>query len=44
MSPQVSWKVAEARADELRRMEASTDAHPFSRYVYLVFRPPKTRR
>jgi hypothetical protein len=44
MSSSINWKVAEARTDELRRLEASTDAHPFSRFVHLVFTPPQTRR
>jgi hypothetical protein len=44
MSPLISWKVAEARTEELRRLEASTDVHPFARFVYLVFSPPTTRR
>jgi hypothetical protein len=43
MSP-INWKVAEARADELRRLEASTDAHPYSRLVNLLFNPPRHRR
>jgi hypothetical protein len=44
MSPLINWKVAEARTEEVRRLEASTDVHPFARFVYLVFAPPKTHR
>jgi hypothetical protein len=43
MSP-INWKVAEARADELRRLEASTDAHPYARLVNVLFNPPRHRR
>ena len=39
MSTLLSWKVAEARTDELRRLDASVDAHPFARFVYLVYGP-----
>lgn len=39
-----NWKLAEARTEEVRRLEASTDVHPFARFVYLVFQPQKTRR
>ena len=44
MSPLLNWKVAEARTEEVRRLAASTDAHPFARFVYLVFPPASTRR
>jgi hypothetical protein len=44
MTPLVNWQVAEARTAELRRLEASSDAHPFARFVYLVFGSPKTPR
>jgi hypothetical protein len=44
MTSLVSWKVAEARTEELRRLEAASDAHPFARFVYLVFGSPKTPR
>jgi hypothetical protein len=44
MTPLINWQVAEARADEIRRLEASTDAHPFARFVYLVFGPTDRHR
>jgi hypothetical protein len=44
MSSSINWEVAEARAEELRRLEASTDAHPYSRLVNLLFNRPTHRR
>jgi hypothetical protein len=44
MTPVLSWQVAASRTDELRRVVASTDAHPFARFVYLAFGSPKTPR
>ena len=44
MSSQINWHVAESRSHELRRLAASTDAHPFARFVYLVFGPSRTHR
>ena len=44
MSTSINWKVAEAREDELRRLEASTDVHPYSRLVHLLFNRPRHRR
>jgi hypothetical protein len=44
MSPTtINWQVAKANAEELRRLEASVDAHPFARFVYLAFREKRPR-
>ena len=39
MSSTINWQVAKANTAELRRLEASVDAHPFARFAYLAFRP-----
>jgi hypothetical protein len=45
MSSLIHWQVALGRERELRRIEASVDAHPFARFVALQFplrsTPPK---
>jgi hypothetical protein len=40
----INWHVASARAAELRRLETTVDAHPFARFVFLRFGPPRKRR
>jgi hypothetical protein len=44
MSSKINLKVAEANTAELRRLAASVDAHPFSRFVYLAFREQRAPR
>jgi hypothetical protein len=44
MNSLVHWETARARSEELRRLEAATDAHPFARFVALIFRPTKRYR
>jgi hypothetical protein len=44
MSSMINWKVAEANTKELRRLDASVDAHPFARFVYLAFAEKRTPR
>lgn len=44
MNAALNWQRAASRTDELKRLEASSGAHPFARFVYLVFRPQKTPR
>jgi len=44
MSSAINWEVAEMKAEELRRLEASTDVHPYSRLVYLLSRPNRKHR
>jgi hypothetical protein len=44
MSSMINWKVAEAHANELRRLDHAVDAHPFARFVYLAFGPSSGRR
>jgi hypothetical protein len=44
MSSQINWEAAQAREAELRRLEASTDAHPFSRLAFLLSEPRRRHR
>jgi len=44
MSSMINWRVAEARTEELRRLDAGVDAHPFARFVYLAFGPGRRPR
>lgn len=38
MSPTtINWQVAKANTEDLRRLEASVDVHPFARFIYLAF-------
>ena len=39
MSSPINWEVAERKAEEIRRLEASIDVHPYARLVYLLSRP-----
>ena len=44
MSSLVHWETARARSDEMRRIDAAADAHPFARFVLLTFRPKRSNR
>jgi hypothetical protein len=44
MSSKINWQVSKANTDELRRLDASVDAHPFARFVYLAFAAKRTPR
>ena len=35
---------AKANTEELRRLDASVDTHPFARFVYLAFRTKRAPR
>jgi hypothetical protein len=44
VSSLVHWETARARTRELRDLDVSSDAHPFARFVALIFRAPKRQR
>jgi hypothetical protein len=44
VSSTINWLVAKANTEELRRLDAGVDTHPFARFVYLAFRPMRGQR